>query len=677
MVRYAREPDSAAKSAKVSAAGRGRGPPRAAAAAPRHAQSGTPHPVITDPLTLPVSRQSNDAARRWLEPAIDGDRVTLHYTLPIELAGFHSWTNVEVWETWWPIARDRRGCAYRGLARLVEVSVPDMLDSGYQVMLNNGFGPDGTRRGVVSYGTGFREPAHEIVDFSADTDRRVFFQGRRPIRQGYGYHPDGNCLQSSPLIFYDWGTGSLTITARSLYYHAGHASSSYVEEGADGVWPNLAWDLATAGRRTAVDTVEYLHAADLAQPLPQRFVNARFEAYGDVSRRMGVQRELGAVAIDTPHSQIRPTGGPEKFAAVWIAKLANTGVDTLGMYHDLWHANPHICAPAWRLDEGFAANPEIKRMNAAFRAAGIHPGFWFRPEFAKTSLPTAFASNVLPLEQYYHGCEWMHYPTGAEALAGGSIPTLRDHPEWIRRTRSGGWPAHTPYQWIPMSLAMPWWDEVMWPTLRTSAALGFERLLIDGGFGGLQGVDHAPRLAGRTRGAVPCQPYWWRMFRTMEHLGLRMFGECTAGWKGCNTAAGGAGDEHCLWMFQMGWIVDGPLMSDPRNVHRALQLYNTVRGEPRPELDAVRRYGLEFHRRHPAPDWIELVNLRQQEPVTVSLTRGSSVGGVALEPTPERPHAYAIRPWTWDDCIWHYDDGRRVVYPAFDAIDWKRPEPGR
>ena len=137
--------------------------------------------------------------------------------------GYRSWTYVQVWESWCPIERDRHGTKYHGLARLVEVEMPGSLKDGYQVMLNDGFGPNaGSRKGVSSYSTGFRVPAAEIVDYSGDKNRQVTWQDGKPPRQGYGYHPDQDCLQSSPLIFYDWSgqprPGSLTITARSLYY---------------------------------------------------------------------------------------------------------------------------------------------------------------------------------------------------------------------------------------------------------------------------------------------------------------------------------------------------------------------------------------------------------------------------------------------------------------------------
>ena len=32
----------------------------------------------------------------------------------------------------------------------------------------------------------------------------------------------------------------------------------------------------------------------------------------------------------------------------------------------------------------------------------------------------------------------------------------------------------------------------------------------------------------------------------------------------------------------------------------------------------------------------------------------------------------AVRPWTWDDAVWHYDDGTEVIYPAYDKIDWSK-----
>lgn len=619
---------------------------------------GRPH--VTDPMTLPHDVRHHDARLVWQPPRVDGDRVTFHYWLPLETMRYRAWTYVLVWETWWPIERDRRGCRYHGLARLVEVQMPSALTRGYQVMLNNGFGPGSSREGVVSYSTGFREPGREIVDFSGDRNRQVVFQSPKPPRRGGGYHPNQDSLQGSPLVFYDWRAGSLTIAARSLYCHCTNSSASYVEQGADGVWPNLAWDLAAAGKRTAVDTIEYLYTSDVTQPLPQRFLNARFEVYGDVSRRMGVQRELGAIAMDTPHSQIAGQGGPLPFAEKHLKKLTGQGIDVVAMYHDAWHAVPVTVDDAYRLDERHDCNPQLKAMCDRFRAAGLESGFWFRPEFAKTSLPNAL-SETIPTAKTYYGYDMAKYPNVVALLGERGIPLFRENTGWVRRRRDGDWPKVTPYQWVPMSLATGWWDRVMWPTLRMSARLGFRRVLVDGGFGGLQGVDYAPMLAGRAAGAVPCQPYWWRMWRTMHLLGIRMFGECTVGWKGGNVAVGGAGDEHYAWMFQMGWYVCGRRSPrTPRFAHRLYQLYNSNRGDM--GSPAVRRYAMRFHAKNRAPDWIELKDLRQGEPVDVTDTPA------AKDDAPKR----RIRPWTWGDVVWHYDDGASVVYPAHERIDWEK-----
>lgn len=431
-------------------------------------QTGTKHPWLTEPMTpLVAGVNNNDARPRWFAPTVDGDQVTFHYWQPLVALGYRSWNFVLVWETWWPIERERHGTKYHGLARLVEVEMLSALRDGYQVMLNNGFGPSGSRQGVISYSTGFREPGHEVVDFSGERNRQVVFQSPKPPRRGYGYHPNHDSLQASPLIFYDWGAGSLTITARSLYYHCANNSTSYIEQGADGAWPNLAWDLAVAGRRTAVDTVEYLYTADMTLPLPQRFINARFDAYGEVSRRMGVQAELGAVAMDAPHWQLKQEGGPVSFAQKYIAKLKDTGIDVLAMYHDTWQAVPVTVEDDYRLDEKHDSNPELKAMNAILK---------------------------------YNSCQ------------------------------------------------------------------------------------------------------------------------------------GNAGNA------------------------------------------AVRRFARRFYETHRAPDWIELRDLRQLEPVEVTAAIGDSpvAGNVGTRSSEQKSVQEQVRPWTWSDAVWHYDDGTSAVYPAYERIDWSR-----
>jgi hypothetical protein len=221
-----------------------------------------------------------------------------------------------------------------------------------------------------------------------------------------------------------------------------------------------------------------------------------------------------------------------------------------------------------------------------------------------------------------------------------------------------------------MSLASGWWDEVMWPALWMSARLGFERVLTDGGYGGMQGVDYAPMLDGRTEPAVPCQPLWWRYFRTLHHLGIRQIGECTGGWLGANVSVGGETDAHHVWMFQGGSIVYASrFLKTAADLHRAYQLYNSCWSDL--PADAVRRYAVNFYRTHQPPEWIEFKDLRPGEPAEAVVTSGLN-GGMSQPATPENPYKYVARPWSWGDVIWHYADGTEAVYPAHDRIDWAR-----
>jgi hypothetical protein len=644
----------------------------------RDVQFGFKHPYLTDPVTLPLEGPIHGDARvTWFPPQVEGDRVTFHWWQPLVLAGYRSWNFVEVWETWWPIERDRHGTTYHGLAREIEVAMPEAWKTGFQVMINNGFGPGGgSRDGVTSYNTGFRKPTHEVVHFSGDKNRQVIFQGPKLPRQGIGYHPDQDCLQGSPLIFLDWGKGSLTIAARRLYYHGANNTSSYVEQGADGVWPNLAWDLGTAPKRTAVETVEYLYTSAMAQPLPQRYMNARMEALGDVSRRMGVQDDVPAAAVSGTLGAVKGDGGPVAHAEKWIPKLKQAGVDGFHIYHDFWHAVPATVDDAWRLDERHGANPEIKAMCDRFHEAGVSPGFWYRPEVVKTSAVMA-SSQTIPTAGVYYGYAQCRYPEVVPLLRERGIPIFREHPEWVRCQADGAWPVRTHYQWVPMSMAGQWWDRVMWPTLVTSRRLGFDWILMDGGFGGLAGVDYAPMRLGKADGAVPCQPYWWRVFRSMKAIGMRNFGECTLGWKGGFVNQSGPGDEHFIWMYQASCITDNQVLTAPEQVHQLFQLYNGV-GGVRNMLDGklapVFRYAARFFRGHRSPDWIEFKDLRQGEPreATIEVPDTWMPTGGPSDVVKEGKYTFTVSPWTWGDVVWHYDDGTQAVYPAYEKVDWSK-----
>jgi len=639
-----------------------------------YCQQGSRHPHITDPATLPLDRRWQDQAPRWMSAAADGDRVTMHYWLPMIMMGYNAWHRVLVWETWWPIERDLHGTTYHGLARMVEVQMPSAWKTGYQVMLNNGFGPGGgSREGVVSYSTGFRNPGREIVDFSGATNKHVSFQAARPPRRGSMYHPNQNSLQASPLTFYEWdrpdARGSMLIAARSLYYHCANASSTYAEQGVDGVWPNLAWDLAQSGVRTCVDTVEYLYASKPEQPLPQRFVNARFWAYSNVSRRMKVQDRIAVVSDHWPSGGVKDGGGPQAYAKNYIGQVGSLGVDTVDVPHDLWIFVPIAADDHWRANPAYRDNAEITAMCRMFREAGYKVGYWLRAELLTTSIGSALSETIPSMPGDFFGLVLCTYPSSLEKLNEHGIPEFRENPDWARRQLDGSWPINTPYQWVPMSLASGWHDRIMWPALKTTAEMGFSCVMIDGGFGGMEGVDYSPMLAGRADTAVPMQPFWWRFWRTMEHVGIRPFGECTMGWRGGNVFVGGAGDEHYPWMLQMGWYREKP--ATPRFLHQLHQLYNGTEFRTGDELLPVRRFAVEFNRKHPnPPDWIELVDLRQEDDIEITVTRREAPASLVDMSKDEPEVKVKVRPWTWGDAVWHYDDGASAIYPAYDKVTW-------
>jgi len=644
-------------------------------AAREYLQQGTDHPHITDPITFPLNREWHDAPARWFPPQVDGDRVTFHYWQPIVLEGYRAWQYVLVWETWWPIERDLHGTAYRGLARAVDVQLPSSWKAGYQVMLNNGFGPGGSRDGVICYSTGFRNPGREIVDFSGDKNRQITFQSPKMPRRGYLYHPNQDCLQASPLIFYEWdradARGSLLISARSMYYHCANESASYAEQGADGVWPNLAWDMARSGVRTHVDTVEYLYASSPEQPLPQRFVNARRWAYSNVSVRMGVQDTASVVTTHRPHGEVKRIGGPQAFAKKYIEQCKTWGVDALDTPLDFWIALPIIVDDRWRNDPDYAENADAREMCKMFTDAGYKIGYWLRGELITTSIANAL-SDTIPTAGTFWGFSWCNYPEAVELLGKRGLPDFRENPDWARRQIDGSWPVGTPYQWIPMSLASGWHDRIMWPALRTAAAMGYNAVLVDGGFGGMQGVDYSPMLAGRSDTAVPMQPFWWRFWRTMEHVGIRPYGECTMGWRGGNVAVGGPGDEHFAWMFQAGLYREKP--ATPEFLHRLHQLYNGTEFRQGDDLLPVRRYAVRFYRNNPRPpDWIELVGLHQTGEVEIAVQRREAPATSLYDAADAEPEVkIKVRPWAWSDAIWHYDDGSSVVYPGYEKIEWSK-----
>jgi len=158
----------------------------------------------------------------------------------------------------------------------------------------------------------------------------------------------------------------------------------------------------------------------------------------------------------------------------------------------------------------------------------------------------------------------------------------------------------------------------------------------------------------------------------MEHVGIRASGECTTGWCGGNVAVGGPGDEHYASMFQMGWYREKP--ATPRFLHQLHQLYNGTEFRTGDELLPVRRFAVDFYRKHPIPpDWIELVDLRQEDEIEITVSRHEAPATSLVGRSEDEPEVkLKVRPWTWTDVIWHHEDGTSVVYPGYDGIDWEQ-----
>jgi hypothetical protein len=65
--------------------------------------------------------------------------------------------------------------------------------------------------------------------------------------------------------------------------------------------------------------------------------------------------------------------------------------------------------------------------------------------------------------------------------------------------------------------------------------------------------------------------------------------------------------------------------------------------------------------------------MRQGEPGEMTTRVGDSpIAGGGTRTTQEESVKVRVRPWTWGDAVWHYDDGSSVVYPAYESLDWEK-----
>jgi len=642
--------------------------------------------MYTRDYTSPRRSTHPDSMQASRAVEVRDGRVTLATWLPLQVGAFGSFTYAQVWETWWPIERNIGGDVYRGLARSIEIKVPTFFNvEGYCLALNDGFGPNGSCDGVTSIGVRWGQPNRNIVTWTKSGDHAGW---GRDARSGRGYHPDGNTLQTEPFLLYEWDArpgrkaGSLLLSAERLYFSVSRANCDYLKFGVDGIWPNFSVDVAGLSDRYLVETFEYLYASEPKAGAPQHYSNAKIHFGRRISDHYQLQRDFVGAAfaqcggLDGPIQ--KASGSLEKAGELMAREYGDYGVDAVEFDFTTWLSSPYTVPAEYRLDENHGVNPQIAAFSRALRAKGIRPSFWMRPEFVKTSPQNAFSKEGFVTR--YWGYDEQKFPRAAERNATEGLPEIRKHPEWVRCGRNGEFPPYAPYNWIPMSLASGWWDEMMWPMLRMSARLGMQAIFVDGGFGALGGVDYRPLLDKRRKTAVPNQPYWWRFWRQAHLLGLPVYGECMLGWGGANDfGVADITDLQFPWIYTLSSInsatTPGYRPITPKFRHALYQVYGTadvsgnLGGEAEPEKQKrLIAFHKQFLAKHGPPDGLQLENLRKGEPVTFLLKTGSVLVAGEVEGVKETDKTETVVPWRYDSVVWKYADGREIPYPTCEKI---------
>lgn len=642
--------------------------------------------LFTRDYTSPRRSTHPDSMQDFRGVEVRDGRVTLGTWLPLQVNAFRSFTYAQVWETWWPIERNIGGDLYRGLARSIEIKVPTHFNvEGYSLAMNDGFGPNGSCDGVTSISIRWGQPNRNIVAWTKSGDHSGW---GRDARSGRGYHPDGNTLQTEPFLLYEWDArpdrkaGSLILSAQRLYFSVSRANCDYLKFGLDGIWPNFSVDVTGLSDRCLVETFEYLYASEPKAGAPQHYSNAKMQFGRRISKHYQLQTGFVGTAfaqcggLDGP---IQKAAGSLEKAAEWIAQeYGDYGVDTVEFDFTTWFSSPYTVPVEYRLDENFGVNPQIARYASKLRERGIRSSYWMRPEFMKTSPQNAFSKEGFVTS--YGGYYDQKFPPATERNATVGLPEIRTHPQWVRCGRTGEFPQSAPYNWVPMSLASGWWDEMMWPMLCMSAQLGMNAIFVDGGFGALGGVDYRPLVDKRRDTAVPNQPYWWRFWRQAHLLGLLVYGECMVGWGGGNDfGVADITDLHFPWVYTLSSInpqtTPGYRPITPKFRHALYQVYGTIdiSGHLASEVEAENQKRLiAFHKqflaKHGEPDSLRFVNLRRGKAVTLSLKTGSALAAGEAEHVKEADKTETLVPWLYDGVLWRYADGREVRYPGYEDI---------
>ena len=582
---------------------------------------------------------------------IADNRITFQYRIPLTGPGVPPGSSSDLtilatlWETWTPIERKiDNGATYRGLARKIELEMPSYYTEGYSVCLNDGFGPNGS----ADQGTTF-ELKWNNQNFLTQVkwEKGKAGKGEGRPRSTAGFHPSDPAVQVMPFLLAQFPKGTLILAPRRYYYSTTYALTNYAEQGKDGLWPNYTIDADASGKRTSIETFEYLWTADNSLSMPQKFIDATFHYRRNLADLYSLKRNLtsvsyawdnwgpGAEAI-AGKTFAESLGVLRKWGDDTAARAKEVGADIIGGAHELWTSSPYTVGDEVRLNPQAPVNRAIADMVAAFHKRGVNWGYWVRPEFIKQALPTVMSTHFYT--QYY-GYVRQLFPPALPLVEDHGLKLVREHPGWIRLGKNGAHPIRTPYNWTPASLTTKgWYEEVMYKDLVMMKKLGYDSAFQDGGGTNLAGVDYT---SGHARANMP---YYWRFYQDMAQLGMDLNGECPSGWGNNTLPVPSREDLKELWAFTHS-IYRGNLESPfpwytPEMRYRSNQLYigSYMNMRSSAEHAAVARFAQKFIQDNGHPDRVVLDGLRWDD---------------------------AQGQWVWDRVFWEYQDGHRVQFPNY------------
>ncbi len=587
----------------------------------------------------------------WVGYQVSDNRITFEYRIPLAGPGVpitsksDLWITATVWETYTPVERKiDSGAIYKGLSRKIEIEMPSYYKEGYSLCLNDGFGPNGSADKGTSLELRWNDKStlletHWVKGQDA--------HGEGQPRTTRGFHPSESAVQVMPFLMTQFPQGTLILAPRRYYYSTTYALTNYAAEGRDGLWPNYTIDVDASGKRTSVETFEYLWSTDNSLQMPQKFIDATFYYRRNLADLYEVGRDV--TTMDYAWENWGPGAEAIKDKSFeqsldilrnWGTEIGNKsaamGADIVGGAHELWTSSPYLVSDDIRLNPNHPINRAIAGMVANTNKQGVRWGYWVRPEFIKQALPNVLSTSFPT--QYYGYTEQL-FPPGAPIVEERGLKLVREHPEWIRVGKNGSHPDATPYNWTPASLTRPgWYEDLIYKDLVMMKKLGFTSVFQDGGFTNLSGVDYS---TGR---ALANMPYYWRFYQDMSQLGMDKSGECPSGWGNSTYEQPTLEDMKELWAFTH-TVNRGNLDSSfpwytAEMRYRMHQLYigAYMNLNSTPDHAAVARFAQKFIKDNGHPDRVFLEGLRWEE------NRGE---------------------WVWDKVWWEYKDGRRVQYPNY------------